>query len=134
MNDLCSVILRRCLLLELQAVNTSSLSFSAARKGNAYLRLQPVQKRFAVCYAAKKDTVDKVCEIVKKQLAVPEGTEVCGASKFSDLGADSLDTVEIVMGLEEEFQISVEESSAQSIATVEDAAELIDKLVAEKSS
>ena len=42
--------------------------------------------------------------------------------------------VEIVMGLEEEFQISVEESSAQSIATVEDAAELIDKLVAEKSS
>jgi len=78
--------------------------------------------------------VDKVCEIVKKQLAVPEGTDVCGASKFSDLGADSLDTVEIVMGLEEEFQISVEESSAQSIATVEDAAELIDKLVAEKSS
>ncbi|KAG2580550.1 acyl carrier protein 3, chloroplastic-like [Panicum virgatum] len=117
-----------------KAVNTSSLSFSAARKGNAFLRLQPVQKRFAVCYAAKKDTVDKVCEIVKKQLAVPEGTDVCGASKFSDLGADSLDTVEIVMGLEEEFQISVEESSAQSIATVEDAAELIDKLVAEKSS
>ena len=39
-----------------------------------------------------------------------------------------------MMGLEEEFQISVEESSAQSIATVEDAADLIDKLVAEKSS
>ncbi|KAK8451664.1 hypothetical protein SEVIR_6G246500v4 [Setaria viridis] len=115
-----------------KAVNTSSLSFSAARKGNAFLRLHSVPKRFAVCYA-KKDTVDKVCEIVKKQLAVPEGTEVCGASKFSDLGADSLDTVEIVMGLEEEFDISVEESSAQSIATVEDAAELIDKLVAEKS-
>ena len=39
-----------------------------------------------------------------------------------------------MMGLEEEFQISVEESRAQSIATVEDAADLIDKLVAEKSS
>ena len=39
--------------------------------------------------------MDKVCEIVKKQLAVPEGTEVCGASKFSDLGADSLDTVNL---------------------------------------
>ncbi|KAG8048219.1 hypothetical protein GUJ93_ZPchr0008g12722 [Zizania palustris] len=42
-------------------------------------------------------------------------------------------SVEIVMGLEEEFHISVEESSAQSIATVEDAAALIDKLVAAES-
>jgi hypothetical protein len=40
--------------------------------------------------------------------------------------------VEIVMGLEEEFEISVEESSAQAIATVEDAATLIDKLVSAK--
>ncbi|VAI86862.1 unnamed protein product [Triticum turgidum subsp. durum] len=87
-----------------------------------------------MCQQAKQDTVEKVCEIVKKQLAVPEGTEVCGTTKFSDLGADSLDTVEIVMGLEEEFQISVEETSAQAIATVEDAATLIDKLVSAKSS
>lgn len=42
---------------------------------------------------AKQDTVEKVCQIVKKQLAVPDNTEVCGATKFSDLGADSLDTV-----------------------------------------
>ncbi|CAO2190372.1 unnamed protein product, partial [Urochloa humidicola] len=83
-----------------KAINTSSVSFSAPRKGNAFLRLHPVPKRFAICCAAKKDTVDKV---------------------------------EIVMGLEEEFGISVEESSAQSIATVEDAAELIDKLVDAKS-
>jgi acyl carrier protein len=41
--------------------------------------------------------------------------------------------VEIVMGLEEHFDISVEESSAQTIATVEDAADLIDKLVAVKA-
>ncbi|PWZ46567.1 Acyl carrier protein 3, chloroplastic [Zea mays] len=76
-------------------------------------------------YQAKKETVDRVCDIVKKQLALPEGTEVCGSSKFQDLGADSLDTVEIVMGLEEAFKITMEESSAQSIATVEDAANLI---------
>uniref|UniRef100_A0A0D9XAK9 Acyl carrier protein n=1 Tax=Leersia perrieri TaxID=77586 RepID=A0A0D9XAK9_9ORYZ len=111
-----------------KATNNNSISFTGVRKGNAFLRLQPVPMRLAVCYAAKKETVEKVCDIVKKQLAVPEGTDVCGASKFSDLGADSLDTVEIVMGLEEEFNISVEESSAQSIATVEDAAALIDKL------
>jgi len=117
-----------------KAISTSSLSFSSSKRGNAFLRLQPVPMRFAVCCSAKKDTVEKVCEIVRKQLAVPEGTDVEGGTKFSDLGADSLDTVEIVMGLEEEFGISVEESSAQAIATVEDAATLIDQLVDAKSS
>uniref|UniRef100_A0ACD5Y828 Uncharacterized protein n=1 Tax=Avena sativa TaxID=4498 RepID=A0ACD5Y828_AVESA len=117
-----------------KAISTSSLSFSSAKRGSVFLRLQPVPMRFAVCCSAKKDTVDKVCEIVRKQLAVPEGTDVAGATKFSDLGADSLDTVEIVMGLEEEFGISVEESSAQAIATVEDAATLIDQLVSAKST
>jgi acyl carrier protein len=37
--------------------------------------------------------VDQVCDIVKKQLALADGTEVSGSSKFQDLGADSLDTV-----------------------------------------
>ena len=37
--------------------------------------------------------MEKVCEIVKRQLAVSEGTEVCGSTNFSDLGADSLDMV-----------------------------------------
>ncbi|KAL6859191.1 hypothetical protein ACP4OV_018193 [Aristida adscensionis] len=118
----------------IKAVNTNSLSFSTARKGDGFLRMQPLPMRSAVCCSAKKDTVDKVCEIVKKQLALADDSEVSGASKFSELGADSLDTVEIVMGLEEEFKISVEESSAQDIKTVEDAAELIDKLIAANSS
>jgi hypothetical protein len=42
---------------------------------------------------AKHDTIDKVCGIVKKQLAVDEDTLVNGETKFADLGADSLDTV-----------------------------------------
>nr|P52413.1 RecName: Full=Acyl carrier protein 3, chloroplastic; Short=ACP; Flags: Precursor [Cuphea lanceolata]CAA54716.1 acyl carrier protein [Cuphea lanceolata] len=87
---------------------------------------------FRVCCQAKQETVTRVCEIVKKQLALPEDSEVNGLSKFSALGADSLDTVEIVMGLEEEFGISVEEESAQSIQTVQDAADLIEKLVGNK--
>ncbi|EMS53801.1 Acyl carrier protein 3, chloroplastic [Triticum urartu] len=85
-------------------------------------------------WPAKQDTIDKVCGIVKKQLAVAEGTVVSGETKFADLGADSLDTVEIVMGLEEAFSITVDESSAQEIRTVEDAASLIDKLVTDKDS
>ncbi|CAN1164479.1 Acyl carrier protein 1, chloroplastic [Linum perenne] len=81
------------------------------------------------CAQAKPETVEKVVAIVKKQLALPDDTAVDGESKFSALGADSLDTVEIVMGLEEEFNITVEEESAQSITTVQEAADMIEKLV-----
>lgn len=42
---------------------------------------------------AKPETVDKVCSIVKKQLALPDNSEVTGESKFAALGADSLDQV-----------------------------------------
>ncbi|KAI3747493.1 hypothetical protein L6452_09952 [Arctium lappa] len=90
-------------------------------------------RRLQVSCAAKQETVEKVCGIVRKQLALNDDTAVTGESKFAALGADSLDTVEIVMGLEEEFGISVEEESAQSIATVQDAADLIEKLI-EKTS
>ncbi|KAG0452545.1 hypothetical protein HPP92_025209 [Vanilla planifolia] len=85
-------------------------------------------------FSAKPETVNKVCEVVKKKLALPDGTSVTGESTFSALGADSLDTVEIVMSLEEAFGISVEEDSAQSITTVQDAADLIEKLVEAKTS
>ncbi|XP_043726044.1 acyl carrier protein 1, chloroplastic-like [Telopea speciosissima] len=89
--------------------------------------------RFRVCCSAKPETIKKVCDIVKKQLALPEGSEVTPESKFSALGADSLDTVEIVMGLEEEFGISVEEENSQNITTVQEAADLIEKLVQKKA-
>ncbi|KAG1371202.1 putative Acyl carrier protein [Cocos nucifera] len=83
---------------------------------------------------AKSETVQKVCKIVKKQLALSDDTIVTGESKFSSLEADSLDMVEIVMGLKEAFGISVEEESTQSITIVQDAADLIEKLVDAKSS
>ncbi|XP_010250559.1 PREDICTED: acyl carrier protein 1, chloroplastic-like [Nelumbo nucifera] len=89
--------------------------------------------RFRVCCAAKPETVQKVCDIVRKQLALSPESALTPESKFSDLGADSLDTVEIVMGLEEEFGINVEEDSSQNITTVQEAADLIEKLVQKKS-
>ncbi|XP_059453867.1 acyl carrier protein 1, chloroplastic [Corylus avellana] len=109
-----------------------SVSLPINGKSFTPLRLRPA--RFRVSCSAKPETVHKVCEIVKKQLALPDDSAVSGESKFAALGADSLDTVEIVMGLEEEFGISVEEESAQSIATVQDAADLIEKLVEKKGS
>ncbi|KAF3779557.1 Acyl carrier protein 2 [Nymphaea thermarum] len=82
---------------------------------------------------AKPETVEKVCHIVKKQLALPDASAISAESKFSALGADSLDTVEIVMGLEEEFGITVGEDTAQSIVTVQDAADLIEELMSKKT-
>ncbi|KAG0452613.1 hypothetical protein HPP92_024982 [Vanilla planifolia] len=110
------------------------VAFSNPGKYFSSGRLQQGPMRFRVSCSAKPETVNKVCEVVKKQLALPDGTSVTGESTFSALGADSLDTVEIVMSLEEAFGISVEEDSAQSITTVQDAADLIEKLVEAKTS
>lgn len=77
--------------------------------------------------------MDKVCEVVKKQLSLKEGDQVTAATKFAELGADSLDTVEIVMGLEEAFDIEMEEDKAQAIETVEEAAELIEEILKAKA-
>ena len=82
-----------------------------------------------VLCSAKPETVSKVCDIVKSQLALANDSSLAPESKFSDLGADSLDTVEIVMALEEEFKISVEEENAGAITTVQEAADLIERLV-----
>ncbi|XP_027331535.1 acyl carrier protein 1, chloroplastic-like [Abrus precatorius] len=114
--------------------NPRSLSLSIKGKKFPSITLQPRVPRFQITCAAKPETVQKVCDIVRKQLAIPTENPVTGESKFSALGADSLDTVEIVMGLEEAFGISVEEESAQSITTVQEAAEMIDQLLESNSA
>ncbi|VVA12811.1 PREDICTED: acyl carrier [Prunus dulcis] len=107
-----------------------SIALSDNGRSSLSFGLQQRSVRLSVsCAQAKPETVEKVCTIVRKQLALPDDSAVTGESKFAALGADSLDTVEIVMGLEEEFGISVEEDSAQSIATVQDAADLIEKII-----
>ncbi|MDY0096634.1 MAG: acyl carrier protein [Candidatus Vecturithrix sp.] len=64
---------------------------------------------------------DKVKEIIASQLGV-EITEVTPQASFvDDLGADSLDTVELVMALEEEFGIEIPDEDAENISTVNDA-------------
>ncbi|GMH18793.1 hypothetical protein Nepgr_020634 [Nepenthes gracilis] len=111
-----------------------SISHPLSGKCFPFLRSRPFLHRFQVSCVASPETVRKVCEIVKKQLALPDETAVTAESQFASLGADSLDTVEIVMGLEEEFGISVEEESAQSIVTIHDAANLIEELIQKKAA
>jgi len=67
----------------------------------------------------------KVKEIISKQLGV-DASEVTPESSFvEDLGADSLDTVELVMAFEEEFGIEIPDEDAEKIAKVKDAIEYI---------
>ncbi|KAL5552576.1 hypothetical protein UlMin_039977 [Ulmus minor] len=117
----------------LMSVRTCNLKMVSMRWARTDLRSLRTTSSFRVSCAAKPETVQKVCDIVRKQLVLPAETELTPESKFSALGADSLDTVEIVMGLEEEFGINVEEDSSQNITTVQEAADLIEKLIQSKA-
>ncbi|MEE2711115.1 MAG: acyl carrier protein [Gemmatimonadota bacterium] len=64
---------------------------------------------------------DRVKEIIVEQLGVDADQVTSDASFVDDLGADSLDTVELVMALEEEFDIEIPDEDAEKIATVKDA-------------
>ena len=69
----------------------------------------------------------KVKKIIIDQLDVTEDEVASGASFVDDLGADSLDTVEMVMAFEEEFNIEIPDEDAEGIKTVQDAISYIEK-------
>ena len=79
-------------------------------------------------------TPEKVKNIIAEQLGVkPE--EVTPEAKFiDDLGADSLDTVELVMALEEEFGIEIPDEEAEKLVTVGDALRYIEQKAGQKAS
>ena len=71
------------------------------------------------------DVADKVKKIVVEHLGVDEGKVTDAASFIDDLGADSLDTVELVMAFEEEFSIEIPDDAAEKIQTVQNAIDFI---------
>ncbi|HEY8253319.1 MAG TPA: acyl carrier protein [Rhizomicrobium sp.] len=73
------------------------------------------------------DTAERVKKIVVEHLNVDADKVTDNASFIEDLGADSLDTVELVMAFEEEFGIEIPDDAAESIVTVGDAVKYIDK-------
>jgi acyl carrier protein len=73
------------------------------------------------------DIEEKVREIICEQLNVSAEDVVPEASFVDDLGADSLDQVELIMAMEEEFDISIPDEDAEKIATVKDALDYIKK-------
>ena len=72
------------------------------------------------------DVVDRVKKIVVEHLSVEESTITDTSSFIDDLGADSLDTVELVMAFEEEFGSEISDSEAEKILTVGDAIKFIE--------
>ncbi|HTC93325.1 MAG TPA: acyl carrier protein [Terriglobales bacterium] len=76
---------------------------------------------------AEKNVEDKVKQIIVEQLGVDEGEVTPSASFVDDLGADSLDTVELVMAFEEAFDIEIPDEDAEKIKTVKDAIDYIAK-------
>lgn len=72
------------------------------------------------------DTAERVKKIVIEHLGVDEAKVTEEASFIDDLGADSLDTVELVMAFEEEFEVEIPDDAAEKILTVKDAITFIE--------
>ena len=72
-----------------------------------------------------EEIFDKIKEIIVEQLGVAEDAVTNESSFIDDLGADSLDIVELIMALEEEFDIEIPDTDAEKIVTVGDVVEYI---------
>lgn len=70
--------------------------------------------------------LDKIKEIVVDQLGVDAEQVTLDANFVEDLGADSLDTVELIMAFEEEFEVEIPDSDAEKIKTVKDVVDYIE--------
>ena len=74
-----------------------------------------------------KELIEKIKQIIGEQLGVDEAEVTSSASFVDDLGADSLDQVELVMALEEAFGLEISDEDAEKMRTVQDAIDYIDK-------
>jgi len=74
----------------------------------------------------KDEILKKVKEITSEQLGVDEAQVTAEAKFVEDLGADSLDTVELVMALEEEFDLEISDEAAEKLVTVQKAVDYIE--------
>ena len=74
---------------------------------------------------SSEEIFEKVKEIIGEQLGVTESTVTMEASFIDDLGADSLDIVELIMALEEEFDVEIPDADAEKIVSVSDVVDYI---------
>ncbi len=79
---------------------------------------------------SSEEIFEKVKKIIVEQLGVTETSITMEASFIDDLGADSLDIVELIMALEEEFDIEIPDSDAEKVVTVGDVVDYIKEHIA----
>ncbi len=72
---------------------------------------------------------EKIRAIIADELGIEEDTIELESDLTDDLGADSLDAVELIMAIEEEFDIEIDDSTAQKIKTVQDIVDHLEKLL-----
>ncbi|HLI07656.1 MAG TPA: acyl carrier protein [Ktedonobacteraceae bacterium] len=77
--------------------------------------------------ATNQDVYDRLKKIIVDQLGVDESEVVPSASFVEDLNADSLDLVELIMSLEEEFKLQISDEDAEKITTVQEAEDYIEE-------
>ncbi len=76
-----------------------------------------------------ENILDRVIDIVAEELAVDRDEVTEDSSFIEDLGADSLDVVELVMAFEEEFDVEIPDEDAEDIRTVEDAVSYLEEIL-----
>jgi len=92
--------------------------------------LRPLLKLLTLNYTIMSEIESKVKAIIVDKLGVEESQVTLDASFAADLNADSLDTVELIMEFEKEFNITIPDEDTQKISTVGDAVAYIEKAVA----
>ncbi len=78
------------------------------------------------------EVLERIKKITAEQLDLEESKITPESSFINDLGADSLDTVELIMAMEDQFDIEIPDEEAQKISTVKEAAEYISNKIAKK--
>jgi acyl carrier protein len=105
---------------QLEWRNSPCAALERCQKSQFHQRVNPVEVR------VMSDVAERVKKIVVEHLGVDESKVTDNASFIDDLGADSLDTVELVMAFEEEFGCEIPDDAAEKIVTVKDAVNFID--------
>ena len=117
-----------CLSPPRSASVSAGLSFTPIRSGRYTIRfLELIGRHMRMAVAAKKDVIEKVRQIISEQLGIDEADITPSASFTDDLKADSLDQVELIMALEEAFDLSIADEDAEKILKVQDAIDYVEK-------
>ena len=119
--------------LVIAALTPASVAFPYQQQGAAKRSVQGPAREKESSDARRRMIEEKVKEIIAVQLGVDKGKVRPDARCVEDLGADSLDFVEVILGLEEEFSIEIPDEDAEKLLRVRDVYDYVEKRVRQSS-